>query len=136
MYENYMLQKVNAFYREFKTKEGKNLVIIEPGYIVNKPTFMIWSILDKEMNYRSLINELQNIIKNSSYEEIANITNSILSSLSKRKLISVNNTVGEILFNENKVIKMECELEKDYRTTAITQVDLVVTTECNFRCKH
>lgn len=131
-----MLQKVNAFYREFKTKEGKNLVIIEPGYIVNKPTFMIWSILDKEMNYRSLINELQNIIKNSSYEEIANITNSILSSLSKRKLISVNNTVGEILFNENKVIKMECELEKDYRTTAITQVDLVVTTECNFRCKH
>ncbi|SHJ30449.1 radical SAM/SPASM domain-containing protein [Lutispora thermophila] len=48
----------------------------------------------------------------------------------------INNTLEEIPFNEEKKIKMETDLESDYKTIAITQVDLVVTTACNFRCRH
>ncbi|SHJ30465.1 hypothetical protein [Lutispora thermophila] len=81
MYNNLALKKVNAFYREFTTKEGKELVIIEPGYIVNKPTFMIWSMLEKEMSYESLINELLKIIRDSTAEEIMKKVNPILKSL-------------------------------------------------------
>ena len=48
-----LLKKIDGIdFRQFNSNSGEDLTIVEPGYILNRATYTVWRILEKEMKIR------------------------------------------------------------------------------------
>lgn len=139
-----LLKKIDGIdFRQFNSNSGEDLTIVEPGYILNRATYTVWRILEKEMKFEELINLLKTVVYNNTEDELLNFeeiltekVKNIVVGLYNRNLITINNrNIKNKLIISNEA-KKEVELYEDFEFVPITQVDLIVTTGCNFRCKH
>lgn len=136
-YSGKILQRVDSIHRNYNnSKLNTELYIIEPGYILNKDAYKIWRFLDEEIEYDDLFEKIKAIfnIKNNKMlnEKLEKILDSFYErALIKvdRKVITFNNIINTSYFDEDDFIN-------SFKVRPITQVDLVLTNKCNFRCKH
>lgn len=135
-YNGTLLKRAAAFYKRFNSNDDKELYIIEPGYIVNKSAYFIWRKMDDTISYESLFETVKGKVKNASDDYLANILEDTIEKLYHRQLITIDGR----LFDQSHYIISQSLAEKDmlsiYQTRPITQIDMVVTTACNFKCRH
>ena len=114
------------------TDSGKTLHLIAPGFFLNNDLHSVYQKTIPNIEFDDLFLWMckkyygdQKTIKKRLYEALA--------TLSKRGLIEID---------ENEVdgyethIKKEIDLKNKYDFFPITQIDIVMTKECNFSCKH
>lgn len=135
-YDGLVLQRVNAFFKKFESDNGEELFIIEPGYILNKYAYLIWRMMDEEIRYEDLLERLFCQINGSTKEYCEKLLNSILEKLYKRQLLLINGKVVDPLQYFQSAYLAERDFLDFYQMRPITQIDIVLTTKCNFRCKH
>lgn len=135
-YNGSKLKRVNAFSKQFRSCDGKELYIIEPGYIVNKYAYSIWLMMDIEIQYEDLSQQLMSRIRGATKEDCERLLDGVIEKLYKRQLLLINGK----LVNQFQYFKSPYLSEGDFMNTylmrPITQIDMVATTKCNFRCKH
>lgn len=125
----------SLYFRDFKSEDDKELYIVEPGYIINKYAYIIWRMMDDEISYEDLFKRLGDILQTESNNSIHNILCNIIEQFYMRKMIYINNQI----ISDLQCFYSEAPTEKellDKNKMPVTQIDLVITTECNFRCKH
>ncbi|MEG0806630.1 MAG: radical SAM protein [Lachnospiraceae bacterium] len=135
IYQNTKLKRMNAYYRIFDSN-GDMLVVIEPGYIVNKHAYMIWRLLDEEKTLNGLLQDLCKYVKNAREEDLIDRVIDTIKLFYVRHLLEVNGSAIDQLKYTYQNTQDEMDLCNEYKMMPITQVDLVVTSGCNFKCRH
>lgn len=136
MLDGAILEKNDLYYREFIAENGKKLIIVEPGYIINQQAFMIWKMMDSPIKFENLLALIQDYFPKIEYFELKKILISVLTNFIKRRMIKATNLSSENLGTISEDSNTEVNLLNNYATTIVTQIDMVITTGCNFRCRH
>lgn len=135
-YDGTTLKRVDAFFKEFESHSGEKLYIIEPGYIINKYAYWIWRLMDDEINFERLVVILNHRIKDSTEDYCRNLLNNTIEKLYQRQLLMIDGeTVDQMKFFQSEYLAEE-DFYDAFQMRPITQIDIVITTKCNFRCKH
>lgn len=135
-YTGSTLQRTDAFYKQFENDNGEMLYIIEPGYIVNNYAYLLWRMMDNEISYEKLIERLVCSINGATKEYCECLLDGIIERLYKRQLLLINGEMVDPQQYFKSVYLSEKDFIYSYKMRPITQIDLVLTTKCNFQCKH
>lgn len=135
-YNGFKLKRVDAFFKQFNSNDGKNLYIIEPGYVINKYAYSIWRMTDTEIQYEDLCEQLMLRVRGATKDNCELILDDVIEKLYKRQLLLINGELVDKLQYFKSSYLSEDDFMNAYLMRPITQIDMVVTTMCNFRCKH
>lgn len=135
-YAGLTMQRVDAFFKQFESDNGEMLFIIEPGYIVNKYAYLVWRMMDNEIRYEDLSEQLSHRINGSTKEYCEKLLDGMIEKLYKRQLLLINGKAIDPQQYFKSVYLSEKDFLNSYQMRPISQIDLVVTTKCNFKCKH
>ena len=65
-------------------------MLFRSGYILNRAAYEVWKLLKSEITYHNLILELHKVFTDTGINILTNHTKTIVETLLKRKLISIN----------------------------------------------
>ena len=133
---NSVINKNNIQYRKFITDKGIELAVIEPGFILNKSAMFVWDQIYNGITYEKLLLKIEKYFDSSITDDLESKILKILTDFLGNNLITINHSNLNNLLEDKFDIKTEVDISKDLNTTVITQIDMVLTTKCNFRCRH
>ena len=133
---NSIINKNDIRYRKFMTDKGIELAVIEPGFILNKSAIFVWEQIYDGITYDKLLLKIEKYFSCSITSDLESKILNILTNFLKNNLISINHSDCDDLLKNKVDIKTEVDISKELNTTVITQIDMVLTTNCNFKCKH
>jgi len=135
-YMGTILQRTDAYFKQFENAKGEILYIIEPGYIINNYAYLLWRMMDNEISYEKLIERLACSINGATKEYCEHLLDGMIERLHQRQLILINGEMVDPQLYFKSAYLSEKDFLQSYDMRPITQIDLVLTTQCNFRCKH
>lgn len=135
-YDGLLLKRVDAFFKEFESYNGEILYIIEPGYVINKYAYLIWRMMDEEIQFENLSELLVHRIKGATEDYCKSLLAKTIDQLYHRQLLLINGKPVDQKQYFSSTYLSEDDFLNTFQVRPITQIDLVVTTKCNFQCKH
>lgn len=133
---NSYITLIRSNYKRIENQKKQEFYIVEPGYIMNKSSFLVYSLIGGGTTYGTLRDNVCRAVSGMTMSKADEVLEGILEAFFKRNIISID---GQ-MYETDKYVYTQTLIEKDYqkrtKSRPITQIDIVPTSTCNFRCRH